>query len=249
VRSVLFDHIAIAVPRLAEAEAVLAGELGGRSTFGMTTEEYRFWHWRYEGGGDLEVLEPAGANGFLHRFIAQHGPGIHHVTFTVPSLAEACDRARAHGYSIVGYDDSDPEWSEAFLHPKQAQGIVVQFAQTNADRPIVPAHEGSPKSQSRAGDPAAIKVLGLRLSVRSRERAHIQWGTVVQGVGADGEDGTLVYRWPGSFLRIVVEIDPTRDEGPLYIEYSSRRAIPLTDAPHPVLGAVFKRQPGDQALP
>jgi hypothetical protein len=28
VRSVLFDHIAIAVPRLADAEAVLAGELG-----------------------------------------------------------------------------------------------------------------------------------------------------------------------------------------------------------------------------
>jgi len=47
VRSVLFDHIAIAVPRLADAEAVLAGELGGRSTFGMTTDEYRFWHWRF----------------------------------------------------------------------------------------------------------------------------------------------------------------------------------------------------------
>jgi methylmalonyl-CoA/ethylmalonyl-CoA epimerase len=236
VRSVLFDHIAIAVPRLADAEAVLAGELGGRSTFGMTTDEYRFWHWRFEGGGDLEVLEPAGADGFLHRFITQHGPGIHHVTFTVPSLAEACDRARTHGYSIVGYDDSDPEWSEAFLHPKQAQGIVVQFAETNA--PPTPA----PGARDSA---SPIKVLGLRLSAHSRERAHTQWGTVVQGVRADGEDGALVYRWPGSFLRLVVEIDPARDEGPLCIEYSSRRAVPLSDDPHPVLGAVFKRSPAD----
>ena len=235
-RSVLFDHIAIAVPRLADAEAVLAGELGGRSTFGMTTDEYRFWHWRFEGGGDLEVLEPAGADGFLHRFITQHGPGIHHVTFTVPSLAEACDRARTHGYSIVGYDDSDPEWSEAFLHPKQAQGIVVQFAQTNAP----------PTPEPGARDSASpIKVLGLRLSAHSRERAHTQWGTVVQGVRADGEDGALVYRWPGSSLRIVVEIDPARAEGPLCIEYSSRRAVRLPDDPHPVLGAVFKRSRAD----
>ena len=245
-RSVLFDHIAIAVPRLADAEAVLAGQLGGRSTFGMTTDEYRFWHWRYEGGGDIEALEPAGQDGgFLHRFIAQHGPGIHHVTFTVPSLAEACDRARVNGYSIVGYDDSDPEWSEAFLHPKQAQGIVVQFAQTNADRTVVPpGHEAPGPAPSSTNDSAwPITVLGLRLSARSRERAHTQWGTVVQGMLANGNDGVLVYRWPGSFLRLVIEIDPARDEGPLWIEYSSRRAVPLSDAPHPVLGAVFKRLP------
>jgi catechol 2,3-dioxygenase-like lactoylglutathione lyase family enzyme len=248
VRSVLFDHIAIAVPRLADAEAVLAGELGGRSTFGMTTDEYRFWHWRYEGGGDLEALEPAGDDaGFLHRFIAQRGPGIHHVTFTVPSLAEACERARRHGYSIVGYDDSDPEWSEAFLHPREAQGIVVQFAQTNADRTeIPPGHEAPASAPGGARDSASrITVLGLRLSARSRERAHTQWGSVVQGQLANGSDGTLVYRWPGSFLRITVEIDEGRDEGPLCIEYSSRQPVPLADGRHPMLGAVFARRPAE----
>jgi methylmalonyl-CoA/ethylmalonyl-CoA epimerase len=238
VRSVLFDHIAIAVPRLADAEAILAGELGGRSTFGMTTDEFRFWHWRYEGGGDLEVLEPAGADGFLHRFLTQRGSGIHHVTFTVPSLVDACERARTHGYSIVGYDDSDPEWKEAFLHPRQAQGIVVQFAEPNADQPPS-SHEGD-----GLGEP--IKVLGLRLSTRSRERAHTQWGSVIQGVRATEAAGALVYRWPGSFMYIAIEIDAAREEGPLWIEYSSRRAVSLPDDdPHPVLGAVFKRRPAD----
>jgi methylmalonyl-CoA/ethylmalonyl-CoA epimerase len=247
VRSVLFDHIAIAVPRLADAEAILAGELGGRSTFGMTTDEFRFWHWRYEGGGDLEVLEPAGADGFLHRFLTQRGPGIHHVTFAVPSLVDACERARAHGYSIVGYDDSDPEWKEAFLHPRQAQGIVVQFAEPNADRPPT-SHEdhGRGHSMPPRDAVAPIRVLGLRLSARSRERAHTQWGAVIQGVGADGGDGALVYRWPGSFMYIAIEIDAAREEGPLWIEYSSRRAVRLPDVdPHPVLGAVFKRRPAD----
>jgi methylmalonyl-CoA/ethylmalonyl-CoA epimerase len=231
VRPVLFDHIAIAVPRLADADPILGGQLGGRSTFGATTDEYRFWHWRYEGGGDLEVLEPAGEDGFLHRFLAQRGPGIHHVTFTVPSLDDACARAQASGYSIVGYDDSEPEWKEAFLHPRQAQGIVVQFAETNgAHRP--PEAPGP-----------SITVIGLRLSARSAERAHAQWGSVARGERADDRDGALVYRWPGSPMRIAVEIDPHRDEGPLCIEYSSRRALALADGAHPVLGAVFRRLP------
>ena len=248
-RSVLFDHIAIAVPRLSDVEAILAGELGGRSTFGMTTEEFRFRHWRYEGGGDLEVLEPAGADGFLHRFLAQRGPGIHHVTFTVPSLVAAFDRASAHGYSIVGYDDSDPEWKEAFLHPRQAQGIVVQFAEPNADHPDPAA---SPEaSEQRAsgrwrGAVAPIKVLGLRLSARSRERAETQWGAVIQGARSEASDGRLLYRWPGSFMYVAIEIDATREEGPLWIEYSTRRAVALPEnGPHPVLGAVFKRLPAD----
>jgi methylmalonyl-CoA/ethylmalonyl-CoA epimerase len=236
VRAVLFDHIAIAVPRLAEAQAVLEGELGGRSTFGDTTEAYRFWHWRYPGGGDLEVLEPVGADGFLHRFLAQRGPGIHHVTFTVPSLGEACDRARRHGYSIVGYDDSDPQWKEAFLHPKQAQGIVVQLAETVHRSEMSPASGRGPEPAE-----AAITVLGLRTRAYSRERAHTQWGAVVRGEREDPANDTVVYRWPGSAMRIVVEIDPTADEGPLAIEYTRRRPIALSGKPHPVLGAVFRR--------
>jgi methylmalonyl-CoA/ethylmalonyl-CoA epimerase len=244
VRSVLFDHIAIAVPRLADAEAVLAGELGGRPAYGMTRDGFRFHHWRYEGGGDIEILEPAGADGFLHRFLAQRGPGIHHVTFTVPSLAEVCERARAQGYSIVGYDDSDPEWKEAFLHPRQAQGIVVQFAESHAASPSSSGGEGPRAAGPREPFPP-ITVLGLRLSAHTRERADTQWGAVVQGARAEGGDGALVYRWPGSFMYVAVEIDPARDEGPLWIEYASRRAVPLADGPHLVLGAAFKRRPAD----
>jgi len=45
------------------------------STFGAVTDAFRFWHWQYEGGGRLEVLEPAGADGFPHRFLAQRATG------------------------------------------------------------------------------------------------------------------------------------------------------------------------------
>jgi methylmalonyl-CoA/ethylmalonyl-CoA epimerase len=245
VRAVLFDHIAIAVPRLADADAVLAGQLGGRSTFGATTDEYRFRHWRYEGGGDLEVLEPVGANGFLHRFLAQRGPGIHHVTFTVPNLDDACDRARVYGYSIVGYDGSDPQWKEAFLHPREAQGIVVQLAETNVHQPGEPANDTGSGGHPTA-NPPPIRVLGLRLRARSHVDANTQWGTVLRGQRVDRGVDDLVFRWPGSFMQVTVEIDPRGDEGPLCIDYATRRPVALPDGAHPVLGAVFKRRSIDE---
>ncbi len=122
---------------MAAAPGFLVGELGGAPYHGGPSGAYTFGQWRFAGGGVIEILEPLGADGFLHRFLAQRGPGIHHVTFRVPSLREACDRAEKHGYKIVGFDDSHREWQEAFLHPKQALGIVVQIVESEPARPGV----------------------------------------------------------------------------------------------------------------
>jgi len=237
---ILFDHIAIAMPRLADAATFLVGELGGAPDHGAPSGAYRFWQWRFQGGGRIEVLEPMGEDGFLHRFLVQRGPGIHHVTFKVPSVREACDRAQAHGYRIVGYDDSDPRWVEAFLHPKQALGIVVQFAESRSSsggrsrRPPPPGPENPPP---------AVTVLGLRSRARSRERAQTQWGLIVQGECTADASDELVFRWPGSPMHLAVEIDPERDEGPISIELATDRSIALPGRRHPVLGAVFAPRP------
>src|SRR5688572_120916 len=218
------DHVAIAMPRLADAVPVLAGVLGGAPAFGASADAYRFGQWRFDGGGRLEVLEPTDDDGFLARFLAKHGPGIHHVTFKVPDLDEACDRARAHGYDIVGYSDAKPDWKEAFLHPRQALGIVVQLAQ--------PAPDASPDAPdaweppARVADPPPpVTILGLRMNAHTRERARRQWQAVLGGAVRDEAPDRLVVRWPRSPLSITVEIDPTRDEGPLHIEYTSRPEV------------------------
>jgi hypothetical protein len=236
---VFFDHIAIGIARMADAPAVLVGALGGVPFDGATGPAFRWGVWRFEGGGDLEILEPHGAGGFLHRFLASHGPGVHHVTFRVPSLREACERAEARGYAIVGHDDSDPTWMEAFLHPRQALGIVVQFAELRVPRP-----EGARRWQAPPGPanpPPPVRLLGLRMRARSREAAERQWGEIVLGESTGAARAELVYRWPGSPMRLVVEIDPTGEEGPLAIEYTAKRAVALPDGPHPVLGTRFTR--------
>ncbi len=238
---VQFDHIAIAVARMADVPAFLVGELGGVPFHGSPSSAYIFGQWRYEGGGVLEILEPLGADGFLHRFLAQHGPGVHHVTFRVPGLLrDACARAEAEGYRIVGYDDSNPAWQEAFLHPKQALGIVVQIV-ASAPQPASAAREPRPRWQhppGPQGPPPPVTVLGLRMLAQSRERALRQWARVLGGEASEAGKG-LVFRWPGSPMRIVVEIDSSQEEGPIAIELASRRPLALAAEPHPVLGVVF----------
>jgi methylmalonyl-CoA/ethylmalonyl-CoA epimerase len=230
-----FDHVAVAVLRLCDVTPFVVGELGGRPAYGAAGSAFRFWQWRFAGGGRLEVLEPMGDDGFLHRFLAQRGPGVHHVTFTVPSLREACRRAEAQGYAVVGFDDSDPRWAEAFLHPKQALGIVVQIVESKS------GGGGAGGKRRWASPPApepppAVTLLGLRT------RARAQWRDLLGGEVAEGAGGQLTCRWPGSPLRLSVEIDPAADEGPVAIEIASDRPLALPDGPHPVLGAVFALQ-------
>jgi len=234
---ILFDHIAIGVPAMSQAAPFLAGELGGIPDAGYPSGVFRWGTYAYEGGGSIEVLEPLGASGFLHRFLAERGPGIHHVTFKVPSLDEACARAEALGYDVVGRDNSDPEWREAFLHPKQALGIVVQLAQPEPSDGSAPPFTPPP---GVPGAPPPVTVLGLRMHCQSRERAIAQWSTVLHGAMANGRrSDTLIFRWPGSPMRLAVDIDPVQNEGPIAIELATPRRLTMPMGPHPVLGAVF----------
>ena len=234
-----FDHIAIGMSRMVDATEMLVGTLGGVPACGQPSGAFRWGSWTFEGGGTIEILEPAGDHGFLHRFLAERGPGVHHVTFKVPSLDEVAARAERAGYDVVGRDDTDPEWKEGFLHPKQALGIVVQFAESaGVDDPP------GPQWQPPAGPPdppAPVTIVGLRLRAHSRARARRQWETVLEGRPSEGPEGELIYRWPDSPMRLAVEIDPARDEGPVAIELASDRAIALPDGPHPTLGAAFRR--------
>jgi methylmalonyl-CoA/ethylmalonyl-CoA epimerase len=233
----VFDHIAIAVRGMTDAAPFLAGTLGGIPDSGYPSGPFTWGSYRFEGGGCIELIEPRGSSGFVHRFLAERGPGIHHVTFKVPSLDEACARAEAVGYGIVGRDESDPEWKEAFLHPKQALGIVVQFAEpgfSDGTPPTLPPAVASP--------PPPVTLRGLRMRCQSRERAVTQWSTVLQGTMAEGPQRSLLFTWPGSFMTLAVEIDPVQNEGPIAIELAASRRIPLPKGPHPVLGAVFEEE-------
>ena len=232
------DHIAIALPRIADAPSVLEAVLGGVPSLTRPAGAFRWASWTYAGGGRLEILEPMGADGFLHRFLAAHGPGVHHVTFKVPDLDAICRRAERHGYGIVGRDESDPTWKEAFFHPKQALGIVVQLVEAGA----VPSGDPGGLPPGRPGVPAPVCILGLRMRAHSRECALTQWRDIL---AAEVEEGHgLAFRWPDSPMRVLVEVDPTAAEGPLAIELASARALGGLDEASARLGIPLAQRSG-----
>jgi len=230
------DHIAFGVPDVAPVAELLAGHLGGRERGSGPGNGFVFWQWEFAGGGAIEVIVPDGPpGGFLHRFLAARGAGPHHVTFKVRDIHAALERARAHGYEPVGIDDRFAGWKEAFLHPKQAQGIVVQLAESNPEldgedwgdavRPPFPPTR-------RAA--LTVKVVGLLLSARSEARALRQWQTLLGGRLARERD-RLVFRWPESPLRIAVRVRSDAEEGPVALEIASAQRVALPEGPHPAL--------------
>ena len=166
------------------------------------------------------------------------------MTFLVPSLDEACDRARARGYDIVGHDDSYDDWKTAFLHPKQALGIVVQFAQTSGG---TDEHRWTPPA-TVANPPAPVSVLGLRMRVSDADRARVQWEEILHGqcdqgrldMDVGGVSPSIVFRWPDSPMVLTIDVDPSGAEGPVAIELAATRPVALPAGPVPELGTTFR---------
>ena len=229
-----FDHIAIGVERMADATDFLVGRLGGVPDSGGPGGGFRWAAWTFEGGGSIEVIERAGADGFLHRFLAARGPGLHHVTFKVSSLADAAARAEAQGYRLVGRDETDPDWLVAYLHPKEALGVVVQLGQSGGRYGRRPG--GVPPGP--AAPPAPARVLGLRTRARSADRARLP-----VGAGARRNPGSRDGRRAGVSAGRARRCGSsrrsrrTRDGGPLAIELgpgaSLRAGLPPRAGPGP----------------
>lgn len=224
--SIRFDHVACGVRSIAEVAPLLERELGARAHRGGPGEGFRGAQWEFAGEGRLELIEPDGEpGGFLHRFLAAGGPGIHHVTFKVPDLAAMRERATALGFDVVGYNDESPSWKEMFLHPKQAGGIVVQMAEVDPDAqggnwlPIEPYTTGEPAHR--------VALRGLRLLARDEALARRVFldllgggeGAARRPPAAGSSQWTLA--WEESPLSIHIVVDPSAEiAGPIGLEFN-----------------------------
>jgi catechol 2,3-dioxygenase-like lactoylglutathione lyase family enzyme len=129
------DHVAIGARDVAPHLRRLAGELGGTVLYGGYAPGCRWVVTRLgdaANGMNLELLEPwkADADPFLERFVAARTCGPHHITFVVDDIEVLIAALAEHGPAPVKQRLDDPLWREAFLHPDDAGGTVVQIADT-----------------------------------------------------------------------------------------------------------------------
>ena len=231
------DHLAIGTPALTDGWELFGGLLGGTWTYGGDSPGYWWGQLEFAAGPKIELLTPTGGPdaAFLERFLASRGAGPHHFNFLVSDITEALARTRAFGIEPVGVSLDNPRWKEAFLHPRQAHGIVIQLAQ----------QEGSPVSPPPAGLPEPGSAAGFSLiehHVGDLDGAVRLFRDVFKGQHSPGgQPGTAELTWPGGKRIRLVHEDGLPLGGALHHVSFTRTAGGFSDQDRERAGLLAKR--------
>ena len=200
----ILDHFAIATPALTDGWDLFGGVLGGTWAFGDDAPGFWWGELEFAAGPKVELLTPTGGPdaAFLERFLAAHGAGPHHLTFLVSDIEAVLARVRAFGIEPVGVNLADPNWREAFLHPRSAQGIVIQVAEQHGPPPAAPP----PRELAEPGPPARFDLIEHHVS--DLDHAVRLFGDVLGGQLDAASTGTAELTWPGGKrIRLVRQDD------------------------------------------
>jgi methylmalonyl-CoA/ethylmalonyl-CoA epimerase len=197
----VLDHLAVGTPSLADGWDLFGGVLGGTWAYGGDSPGYWWGQLEFAAGPKIELLTPTGGPdaAFLDRFLAARGAGPHHFNFLVTDISYALARIRASGLEPVGVNLANPDWREAFLHPRAAHGIVIQVAQQGAT-PVSPP----PADLPQPGLPARFDL--VEHHVGDLDGATRLFRDVLDGRLEAAAAGTAELAWPGGKrIRLVRE--------------------------------------------
>ena len=195
----VLDHLAIGMPNLTDGWELFGGILGGTWVYGGDSPGYWWGQLEFAAGPKVELLTPTGGPdaAFLERFLATRGAGPHHFNFIVTDIEVTLTRIRALGIEPVQVNLDNPNWKEAFLHPRNAHGIVIQVAQQAGSPRVAP-----PRELPEPGRPAWFDLIEHR--VGDLAGATQLFREALDGRLEAGTDGTAELTWPdGKRIRLV----------------------------------------------
>ncbi len=128
------NHVAIAVPDLAQAAARYREVLGADVSEPMDQPDHGVTVvFVTLPNSKIELLGPLGKDSPIAGFL-QRNPagGVHHLCFEVADIAAACDTLQAAGARVLG--DGEPKIGAhgkpvLFLHPKDFCGTLIEIEQ------------------------------------------------------------------------------------------------------------------------
>ena len=122
-------HVGVAVNDLDEALATYSKLFGAELEHRATVAEQGVEAAAVlVGSGRVELLAPLGAETPVGRFLANRGPGMHHVAYEVTDVQAALDSLTAEGAELV---DEEPHeglfgLQVAFVHPDAVHGVLTE---------------------------------------------------------------------------------------------------------------------------
>ena len=143
------DHVAIAVRDVRRSIPFFTDALGASFLFSGERRDqgFRWAQFRFPGGGKIELVTPLGPEGFVWRFLERRGEGVHHVTLKVPDLQASIAHLEGLKIPLFNVSLDNPGWKEAFIHPRDANGTLVQLAQSAMSDDDVAAHHLQPHTE------------------------------------------------------------------------------------------------------
>ncbi len=129
-------HIAIAVNSIDEAAKFYAEQLGLKLTGKETVPHRKVTVGFIEvGETKLELVQPDTPDAPIAKFLAERGPGLHHICFEVDDIEAEFKRLKDAGVRIV---DPEPQsgangTKTFFIHPKSTGGVLIELNQRVRD--------------------------------------------------------------------------------------------------------------------
>jgi methylmalonyl-CoA epimerase len=135
------DRVALAVADLDDAQRFFEGWFGAEFLPEETIEETGIRYRPFKiGESTMELLQATREDSPVARYLKAHGgPGVHHITFEVDDLDLALAELERRGGRVVSRQEYPPGvafegqiWREAFVHPKDAFGVLIHLAEKRA---------------------------------------------------------------------------------------------------------------------
>jgi len=122
-------HLGVAVEDLDEALATYERLFGAELEYRETVQEQGVEAASLRVGSDrVELLASLGDDTPVGKFLANRGPGMHHVAYEVDDVGQALDELAAEGAELI---DERPRrglfgLEVAFVHPDSVHGVLAE---------------------------------------------------------------------------------------------------------------------------
>lgn len=126
------DHIGIAVDSLENGKAFYeALGLGPMTVEVVESEKVKTGFFELENDARLELLEPTDPDSTIAKFLANRGPGIHHICLKVNDIRGAMKALKDKGMRLINEEPKPGAHGcmVAFVHPKSTGGVLIELSQ------------------------------------------------------------------------------------------------------------------------
>lgn len=130
------EHIGIAVKNLEQSNELFKTLLGkAHYKIEEVTSEHVKTAFFQTGESKIELLEASNPNSAIAKYIDKKGEGIHHLAFEVEDIHAEMKRLAAEGFKLLNETPKRGADNKlvCFVHPKTANGVLVELCQTIRD--------------------------------------------------------------------------------------------------------------------